>query len=221
MLQIENITKIFTRKHGPVTALNHVSIGINDGEFVAIIGPSGSGKSTLLLALGGMGAPSEGRVLYNTASVYDWAIARRAQWRATQVGFVFQSFNLVPYLTVYQNVSVGLALSGDTDVSEAKIVPILERMKIADRQDHLPSELSVGQQQRVALARALVKNPQIILADEPTGNLDRETAGEIIDLLKSLNHEGRTVIIITHDELIARETKRRIRIVDGAIVPKR
>jgi len=221
MLRAEQVTKTFTRKHGPVTALDHVSLDIKDEEFVAIIGPSGSGKSTLLLALGGMSAPSEGTVTCNGDAVYTWGVAERANWRAKQVGFVFQAFNLVPYLTVYENVSVGLALSGEKDVTDAKILPLLEKMKIADRKDHIPSELSVGQQQRVALARALVKNPSIILADEPTGNLDPETGGEVMDIIKQQHQSGKTVVVITHDPHIAQMAQRKIRIVDGKIVDNR
>ena len=138
MLRAEYITKMFVRKHGAVTALDQVSMTLNDGEFVAIIGPSGSGKSTLLLALGGMSAPSEGVVTYNSESVYGWDVSKRAQWRAMQVGFVFQAFNLVPYLTVYENVSVGLSLSGEKIITDAKIIPLLEKMSLADRKDHLP-----------------------------------------------------------------------------------
>jgi putative ABC transport system ATP-binding protein len=218
MLQAEHITKTFIRKHGTVTALDRVSITIKDGEFVAIIGPSGSGKSTLLLALGGMSAPSEGSVIYNRDSVYKWGVSQRAQWRATQVGFVFQGFNLVPYLTVYENVSAGLALSGEKDVTENKIIPLLHRMKIADRKDHVPSELSIGQQQRVALARALVKNPHLILADEPTGNLDPETGTEVMNIIKQQHEAGKTVVLITHDPAMAKFAERKIRIVDGKIV---
>lgn len=217
MLKAENITKSFARKHGPVTALDHVSIEIMDGEFVAIVGPSGSGKSTLLLALGGMSAPSEGTVAYNNKSIYKWGITERAKWRATQVGFVFQAFNLIPYLTVYENVSAGFALSGEKNVTGPRIIPLLEKMKLADRKDHLPSELSVGQQQRVALARALVKNPAILLADEPTGNLDPETGMEVMEIIKNQHNSGKTVVIITHDPNIARLAKRSVRIVDGKI----
>ncbi len=217
MLKVENVTKSFARKHGPVTALDHISMEINKGEFVGIIGPSGSGKSTLLLALGGMSAPSQGSVTYIGNSVYEWRAAERARWRATQVGFVFQSFNLVPYLTVYENVSAGLSLSGEKNITGAKIIPLLEKMKLADRKDHLPSELSVGQQQRVALARALVKNPAILLADEPTGNLDPETGMGVMEIIKDQHDSGKTVVIITHDPNIARFAKRIVRIVDGKI----
>jgi len=217
MLKAENITKSFARKHGPVTALDHVSIEINKGEFVAIIGPSGSGKSTLLLALGGMSAPSQGTVSYDDNSIYKWGVAERAKWRAAKVGFVFQAFNLIPYLTVYENVSAGFALSGEECVTDAKIIPLLEKMKLADRKDHLPSELSVGQQQRVALARALIKNPAILLADEPTGNLDPETGMGVMEIIKSQHDSGKTVVIITHDPNIARIAKRIVRIEDGKI----
>lgn len=218
MIHAENITKTFIRKHGPVTALDHVSLSIREGEFIAIVGPSGSGKSTLLLALGGMSAPSGGAVAYNNNAIYKWNIKERAAWRAKHVGFVFQSFNLIPYLTVYENVSAGLSLSGEKNVTESKILPILERIKIADRKDHLPSELSVGQQQRVALARALVKNPRIIFADEPTGNLDPDTGREVMNIIKQQHTSGMTVVMITHDPNIAQMAERIVKIVDGKVI---
>lgn len=217
-IRTEKIVKLFKRKNSSVTALDDVSLDIKNGEFVSIIGPSGSGKSTLLLALGGMNAPSSGSVFFNDKSIYSLNITERAKWRASQVGFVFQSFNLIPYLTVYENVSTGLALSGDKNVTKEKIIPILEKMKIADRINHLPSELSVGQQQRVALARALVKNPNLILADEPTGNLDPETSKEVMSILQQMNDSGKTVVVITHSPAIADLTHRTIRIVDGKIM---
>jgi putative ABC transport system ATP-binding protein len=217
MLRTENVTKIFKRKHGAVTALDEVSFNVKNGEFIAIIGPSGSGKSTLLLAMGGMNTPSSGNVIFEDEHVYKWDVAKRAKWRSSQIGFVFQSFNLIPYLTVYENVSAGLALAGETNIVDDMIMPILEKMKIADRKDHLPSELSVGQQQRVALARALVKNPNIILADEPTGNLDPETGNEIMQIIANQNKQGKTVIVITHDPKIAAMAGRVIKIVDGRI----
>ncbi|MCF7919580.1 MAG: ABC transporter ATP-binding protein [Candidatus Cloacimonetes bacterium] len=218
MLQAEYITKTFKRKHGEVIALDQVSLKIEKGEFIAITGPSGSGKSTLLLALGGMSSPSKGAVLFEKNSVYNWDVNKRAKWRASQIGFVFQSFNLIPYLTVYENVGAGLALAGEKNISDALIIPLLEQMKIADRKDHLPSELSVGQQQRVALARALIKNPNIIFADEPTGNLDPETGKEIMQIITKQHQEGRTVVVITHDPQVAHAAGRIIRIAEGRIV---
>ena len=151
-------------------------------------------------------------------SIYDWDVTTRARWRGTNVGFVFQSFNLVPYLTVYENVSVGLSLSGNGSNSMQSVDSILEEVDLTARKDHLPSELSIGQQQRVALARALVKKPRLILADEPTGNLDPETGKEVVDIIKRQHATGTTVVMITHDPNIAQKAERKIRIVDGKIV---
>jgi putative ABC transport system ATP-binding protein len=217
MLKLSNIRKIFSHRHGKVTALNDINLEIADGEFLSITGPSGSGKSTLLLALGGMSSPNEGKVLWNNESIFDWELKQRAQWRAKTIGFVFQTFNLIPYLTVYENVNLAMDLSDPQNEKNETILSILDRMKLSNRLDHLPSELSIGQQQRVALARALVKDPQVILADEPTGNLDPETAEEILNIFKEVNHEGKTVVLITHDPRIAQMTKRNVRIVDGRI----
>lgn len=217
MLKATNLSRIFKKKHGPVTALDNVSVEIKEGEFVSIIGPSGSGKSTLLLALGGMSHPDKGTVLWKDQAVYDWDIPKRSRWRGTSVGFVFQSFNLVPYLTVYENVSVGLSLANTGSNHAKDIDSMLEAVNLTDRKEHLPSELSIGQQQRVALARALVKKPRLILADEPTGNLDPETGKEVMDIIKREHAAGTTVVMITHDPNIAQMAKRTIRIVDGKI----
>ena len=217
MLKTQNISRIFKRKHGTVNALSNVSVEIRNGEFVSVIGPSGSGKSTLLLALGGMSHPDEGTVMWEDQSIYGWDVTKRSQWRGTNVGFVFQSFNLVPYLTVYENVSVGLSLSGNGSKSMQSVDNILEEVGLTARKDHLPSELSIGQQQRVALARALVKKPRVILADEPTGNLDPETGKEVIDIIKRQHDTGTTVVMITHDPTIAKMAQRTVRIVDGKI----
>ena len=218
MLKTHNISRIFKRKHGTVNALSNVSVEIQEGEFVSIIGPSGSGKSTLLLALGGMSKPNEGSVFWNDQSIYDWDIKKRSQWRGTSVGFVFQSFNLVPYLTVYENVSVGLSLANNGSINNRSIDSILAEVELTDRKDHLPSELSIGQQQRVALARALVKKPRLILADEPTGNLDPDTGKEVMDIIKRQHVSGTTVVMITHDPNIAKMAQRIIRIVEGKVV---
>jgi len=217
MLKADNISRTFVRKHGAVQALSNVSLNIEKGEFVSIVGPSGSGKSTLLLALGGMSSPNGGTVSWNNQSIYNWDLRRRSRWRGSSVGFVFQAFNLVPYLTVYENVSVGLALADSGGKNSECIDTVLAELGLSDRKDHVPSELSIGQQQRVALARALVKKPQLILADEPTGNLDRETGKEVIDVIKRQHTTGTTVVMITHDPDIARSAERTIRIVDGKI----
>ena len=190
---------------------------ISNGEFLSITGPSGSGKSTLLLTIGGMNSPGEGKIFWGNESIYDWKLSKRAEWRAKIIGFVFQTFNLIPYLTVFENVSLALDLSVNKEVNEQDIFRILEKMKLSNRLEHIPSELSVGEQQRVALARALIKSTQVILADEPTGNLDSQTASEIINILKEVNEEGKTVILVTHDTNLAKIANRYIRIVEGNI----
>ncbi|HLP57439.1 MAG TPA: ABC transporter ATP-binding protein [Candidatus Deferrimicrobium sp.] len=219
ILKTELATKRFIQKHGEVMALKDVSIEINQGEFVSITGPSGSGKSTLLLMIGGMSTPTQGQVYWENEPIYQWKIKERAQWRAKRVGFVFQSFNLIPYLTVFENVSIAMRLANDFAIAKERTLQILSEMKLSDRLHHLSGELSVGQQQRVALARALIKNPEIILADEPTGNLDPDTAAEVLGILKKLHNEGKTIILITHDPHIAKMTQRTIRIVNGEIAP--
>jgi putative ABC transport system ATP-binding protein len=217
MLKATGVSRIFIRKHGTVQALDNVSLEINEGEFVSIIGPSGSGKSTLLLALGGMSRPDSGTVQWNGESIYDWDVTKRSQWRGSSVGFVFQSFNLVPYLTVYENVSVGYSLANNGAVGNQTIESILKEVDLTARKDHLPSELSIGQQQRVALARALVKKPRLILADEPTGNLDPETGKDVMEIIKRQHATGTTVVMITHDPNIARMAGRCVKIVEGKV----
>ncbi|MBF0226694.1 MAG: ABC transporter ATP-binding protein [Desulfobacterales bacterium] len=210
MIRIDNLTKEFHRKHGNITAFKNISLQIEDGEFLSITGPSGSGKSTLLLTLGGMSAPTDGKVFWNDLSIYDLKLSQRAEWRAKSVGFVFQTFNLIPYLNVYENVSIALNLSLNKNKEHSDILNVLEEMQLSNRLDHLPRELSIGQQQRVALARALIKDPDIILADEPTGNLDPATASEIMEVLQNFHKKGKTVILITHDPNIARLANRNI-----------
>jgi len=217
MIKTELVSKSFKQKHRVVHALKNVSVNISKGEFVSIIGPSGSGKSTLLLMLGGMSTPTQGSVYYGNESLYGLSQEKRALWRAKSAGFVFQAFNLVPYLTVFENVSVALHLFGDSGENKDKIIGLLDQVKLSDRLDHLPSELSIGQQQRLALARALVKGPEILFADEPTGNLDPDTTMEMINLLKQSNKNGMTIIFITHNHEIAQMADRTIKIVEGEI----
>ena len=218
MLKVKNISKKFDHRRANVIALNDVSFNISDGDFISITGPSGSGKTTLLLALGGMSAPSAGNVLWQDESIYGYSAKTLAKWRSQNVGFVFQTFNLIPYMTVYENIEIALRLAGQLNNAEKKIMELIDKIGLSKRSDHLPSELSVGQQQRVAIARALVKNPKVILADEPTGNLDPKTAVEILEILKLANTEGKTLVLITHDQKIAEMAARNIKIVDGAVV---
>ncbi len=219
MLRMEAVTKDYDHRRQTVTGLRDVNLDIPEGDFVSVVGASGSGKSTFLLVLGGMLSPSEGRVLVDGQSLYDLAPDRRAAVRREKIGFVFQTFNLVPYLTALENVQVPLLLAGkDGRRQEEKATALLERVGLADRLDHKPSELSVGQQQRVALARMLANDPEVILADEPTGNLDPDTGGEMLDFLGEMNQEGRTVVMVTHDPDAARRAKRTLRLREGSIL---
>jgi putative ABC transport system ATP-binding protein len=217
VLKVDNISQEFTTRHDTVLALKNISLEIKDGEFLSITGPSGSGKSTLLLTIGGMRAPTQGKIFWSNDSIYHWKIGKRAEWRARTIGFMFQTFNLIPYLTVYENLSLALHLSENKEKNGDDIVNILDKMELSNRLHHLPKELSVGQQQRVALARALVKNPQLILADEPTGNLDPKTASGILDILKEINKLGKTVVLVTHNPDLAQLAHTNIQLDNGEI----
>lgn len=213
MLQIKNVTKIYQRKERRVKAVDNITLEISKGDFVSIIGPSGSGKSSFLLMLGGMLSPTEGKIFIDGESLYDLPLKKIAALRKDKIGFVFQTFNLIPYLTALQNVQLPLLLSGLSEKEQlTKALYLLERVGLKERQDHKPSELSVGQQQRVALARMLANDPSLILADEPTGNLDPETSQAMIDFLKELNAEGRTIVLVTHDMKVAKQAKRSLTI---------
>jgi len=222
MLRMENVSKTYRHRGQMVTALNEASAEIPEGDFVSIVGPSGSGKSTLLLMLGGMLSPSGGRVLLDDQSIYDLDANARAELRKQKVGFVFQTFNLVPYLSAIENVQVPLFLVGSDGASQqVRAEELLARVGLSDRMHHKPCELSVGQQQRVALARMLANDPGVILADEPTGNLDPETSRQVIDFLEEVNREGRTVVMVTHDPRAAERAKRTLRLDRGAIVSEK
>jgi len=219
LLKMEAVSKNYHVRSSNVAALRRADVHITAGDYVSMVGPSGSGKSTLLLMLGGMLSPSEGKVLFDGTSLYDLTPDKRAELRRRKIGFVFQTFNLVPYLTAAENVQVPLFLAGaDEAAQKSKATELLERVGIGDRLEHKPSELSVGQQQRVALARVLANDPEVILADEPTGNLDPETSEHIIAFLDEVNREGRTIVMVTHDPRAAQRAKRTLRLVDGAIV---
>lgn len=219
MLRMENVTKTYQLRRQPVTGLDRATLEIENGDFVSLVGPSGSGKSTLLLMLGGMLSPTSGRVLLDGHSLYERSANERARLRQRYIGFVFQTFNLVPYLTAIENVQVPLFLGGVARGEQRdRAAAMLERVGLANRLDHKPTELSVGQQQRVALARMLANDPAVILADEPTGNLDPETAAQVIGFLEAFNAEGRTIVMVTHDPRAARRAKRVIRLVEGRLV---
>ena len=219
MLRMENVSKSYQHRGGLVTALDRAQVHIPRGDFVALVGPSGSGKSTLLLMLGGMLSPSSGRVLLEDQSIYDMNANGRAALRRQKIGFVFQTFNLVTYLSALENVQIPLYLAGvDKAAQEAKAQQLLERVGLGDRLHHKPCELSVGQQQRVALARMLANDPAVILADEPTGNLDPETSRHVISFFEEINREGRTIVMVTHDPRAAQRAKRILRLANGAIL---
>lgn len=218
MLKMESVTKHYTHRGRNVKALENVTLEIPRGDFVSVVGPSGSGKSTLLLTFGGMLSPASGRVVVDGQSLYELTAEDRAAVRRKTIGFVFQTFNLVPYLTAMENVQIPLYLAGiDPAEQKKRAGSLLERVGLGDRLDHKPSELSVGQQQRVALARMLANDPAVILADEPTGNLDPETGQSILGFLEQLNREGRTIVMVTHDMRAAKRAKRVLKLVDGSI----
>ena len=219
MIQIENISKVFRTSEVETVALNHVNLEVKEGEFVAIMGPSGCGKSTLLNILGLLDNPTEGSYQLMGQEVAGLKEKERTHMRKGKLGFVFQSFNLIDELTVFENVELPLLYAGVSTRERVKRVnEALERMQIAHRTEHYPQQLSGGQQQRVAIARAIVTNPRIILADEPTGNLDSTNGNEVMNLLKELNHDGATVVMVTHSEENAREAERIIRMMDGYIL---
>jgi putative ABC transport system ATP-binding protein len=219
VLRAETISKNYDHRGRTVAALQKVSVEIPEGEFLLIVGPSGSGKSTLLLTLGGMLSPSEGRVLLDGRSLYDLSPDERARLRRETIGFVFQTFNLVPYLSALENVQIPLLLArADEGMQRERAALLLERVGLADRLDHKPSELSVGQQQRVALARMLANDPLVILADEPTGNLDPQTSQQVIEFLETLNEEGKTVVMVTHDHRAVLNTRRALWLGEGGVL---
>ena len=219
MLRMEKVSKSYQHRGQVVKALDEATVHIGKGDFVSVVGPSGSGKSTLLLMLGGMLSPSSGRVLLEDESIYDLTSDGRARLRKENIGFVFQTFNLIPYLTALENVQIPLYLAGLNDAGqEEKAAALLERVGLGDRLDHKPAELSVGQQQRVALARMLANDPAVILADEPTGNLDPETADQVIRFLDEFNKEGRTIVMVTHDPKAAERARRTLKLREGKIL---
>ncbi len=219
MFRLQDATKRYGHKDGEVMALAPTTLEISRGEFVAVVGASGSGKTTLLSMLGGMLAPSSGKVWLDRESLYDSSVSQRAQVRQHKLGFVFQTFNLIPYLSALENVQIPLMLRGAASAAdERRVMELLARVGLESRVHHKPSELSIGQQQRVALARTLANDPAAILADEPTGNLDPETREQVLTFLEELQHEGRTVIVVTHDPAAASRATRVIKLRDGAVV---
>ncbi|WP_103028852.1 ABC transporter ATP-binding protein [Salinibacter altiplanensis] len=219
MIQTENLKKVYRTDEVETLALNGVNIEIAPGEFVSVMGPSGCGKSTLLNVLGLLDTPSEGRYAFDGQEVGDRSERQRAKLRKGNIGFVFQSFNLIDELTVYENVELPL-LYLDTPSAERdeRVEAALDRVQIAHRRDHFPQQLSGGQQQRVAVARAVVANPKLILADEPTGNLDSTNGAQVMELLSDLNEAGTTIVMVTHSPADAEYSARTIHLFDGKVV---
>lgn len=218
ILKVENLTKVYGKGENEARALNGVSFSVEKGDFVAIIGPSGSGKSTLLHTLGGVDRPTGGKVLVNGQDVYSRSDEQIAVFRRREVGLIYQFYNLIPVLNVEENMSLPVLLDG-RNVNRDRLRELIRELDLVGREKHLPNQLSGGQQQRVSIGRALMNSPSIVLADEPTGNLDSKNSHEIVDLLKRMNREyNQTLIMITHDESIALQARRIIAIEDGKIV---
>ena len=219
MISVQNLQKIFTTEEVETTALNGIDMDIKDGEFVAIMGPSGCGKSTLLNILGLLDNPTEGLYVFYGTEVAKMSERQRAQHRKGNIGFIFQSFNLIDELSVFENVELPLLyLKIPTAERKIKVEAALERMNMMHRRNHFPQQLSGGQQQRVAIARAVVAKPKLILADEPTGNLDSKNGEEVMKLLQELNNEGTTIAMVTHSPYDAGFSHRIVNLFDGKIV---
>lgn len=219
MIQLNNVEKIFRTREVETMALNNVSFAIQAGEFVAIMGPSGCGKSTLLNTLGMLDSPDAGDYFFNGENISRYSEAKLSKIRKHNIGFIFQSFNLIDELNVYENIELAL-LYHNISAAERKqrVEAAIEKMEIQNRARHMPSQLSGGQQQRVAVARAVVANPKLILADEPTGNLDSARGQEVMSLLKTLNQDGATIVMVTHSAEHAGYAQRRINLFDGKVV---
>jgi len=223
MIMVNEVTKAYEMGGNQVLALNNLTLRIDDGDFLAITGPSGSGKSTLLYTVGGLLTPTKGDVTVDDMSIYKLTSRERAKFRRENVGFIFQSFELLPYLTAFENVMIPLYLAGVSSIEqETAAQEALEKVGLASRAYHKPTELSGGEQQRVSIARGIVSNPTILLADEPTGNLDQKTGNEIMQLLCRLHAKDElTVIVVTHDAAIAERANRRVEMIDGRLVQER
>lgn len=217
ILRVENLSKTYGRGDNQVHALDQVSFSVEQGEFVAIIGPSGSGKSTLLHILGGVDIPSSGKVYIDGRDVYEQNEEQLAIFRRREVGLIYQFYNLIPMLNVVENITLPLLLDG-REINHDRLNDLLQTLQLQNRQTHLPGQLSGGQQQRVSIGRALINAPALVLADEPTGNLDSRNSQEIVELLKMSNRKyNQTLLMITHDERIAMQADRVIAIEDGRI----
>ena len=219
MIEMKNVSKVYHIGDNEVRALDSVSLEIRDGEFVAIVGPSGSGKSTMMNIIGCLDIVDEGEYLLDGQAVEDYSEDELARFRNQKLGFVFQNCHLLPRLSALENVELPLIYRGvHGKERKQRAVDIMDRVGLKDRMHHKPAELSGGQQQRVAIARALATGPSVILADEPTGNLDQKTGKEIMDLFHELHRSGNTIVLITHDLSIAEQADRRISLLDGRVV---
>ena len=216
MVRLEKVSKLYHTRRCDVKALDEVSLYIKEGEFVVVRGPSGSGKTTLLLSIGGMLRPTEGQVIVDGSDIYAMSEHERTRFRAENIGFVFQMFHLVPYLNLWDNVMLAAGV-GDRRVETEKVHQLLKRLRLIDRAQHKPGDLSTGERQRTALARALLNRPRLILADEPTGNLDPETAAEVIGYLGEYHRQGGTVIVVTHGAGADRYADRIVHLREGRI----
>ena len=216
MIQLENVSKIYRTRNGEVKSLDEVNYHVEEGQFAVVRGPSGSGKTTLLLTLGGMLRPTKGVVRVGGQEIYQLSGSERAAFRAQHIGFVFQMFHLVPYLNVIENVLVA-AETGNIGVGKKDAEDLLERLGLFDRLYHHPTELSAGEKQRTALARALLRKPSLLLADEPTGNLDPDNADEVIRRMAEFHQSGGTVIVVTHGHVADPHADRILRLQDGAV----
>lgn len=220
MLKIENLKRFYEKSNVQVKALDGVSFNVNKGEFISIVGASGSGKSTLLHLVGGLDYPTDGKVFIDNVDIYNLNDEERTIFRRRNIGFVFQTYNLLPMLNVYENIVLPFGLDGEK-ISKDYVDYIVDILEIKDQINKMPNELSGGQQQRVAIARALVTKPSLILADEPTGNLDSKSSSQVVFLLRKINKElANTILMITHDDVVAQAANRIIRIEDGKLVTK-
>ena len=218
MFHLESVSKHYQQGDKTVSALDSTTLDIERGEFIAIVGASGSGKSTMLTLLGGMLAPTAGKVWFGGQSLYDLSVTERAELRRLKMGFVFQTFNLIPYLTALENVEVPLLLRGDSKPNQRKrALELLDQVGLGDRAHHKPNQLSTGQQQRVALARTLANDPCVILADEPTGNLDPESRNQVLAFLEKFHQQGKTIIVVTHDPEVAGRAARALQMNAGCV----
>ena len=216
LIEIHDISKNYESGDTSINAIKNMNFYIDDGEFITIMGQSGSGKSTLLSVLGALNHPSCGKVLIDSMDLYNLSTEQRADFRSEYIGFIFQSFQLVPYLTVIENVEIPMAVTGIKKKNQREMaMDVLKIVGLEQKSDRLPDQLSGGEQERVAIARAIVNKPPLILADEPTGNLDSKTATGIMELLKSLNNDGHTIIMVTHNQKMSEYASRTINIVDG------